>query len=246
MVLNADKIKDEILTQNQHADGVTFKMKDDPRITKPRKWIRSSPSMSSLSSSTSSKARCLWSAPAPSPARGRPLRCASSSPPQSKWITCLWQIGGRADIDFEGQVRLDLEYIHSQSFWKDILILLKTIPAVLLGKGAYFESLPDIPEIEQINKAGPKYGGLRSLTGGTSIRSAKRECPLPCGQSASRHSSSTGSTLRSIKAPKRSSFSWPTALLAVRKQVKERITLAHQVEVQHRPPDRPIRGRRLR
>ena len=40
MVMNADKIKDEILQQNQHAGGVTFKMKDDPRITKVGKyWI---------------------------------------------------------------------------------------------------------------------------------------------------------------------------------------------------------------
>jgi lipopolysaccharide/colanic/teichoic acid biosynthesis glycosyltransferase len=52
-------------------------------------------------------------------------------------ITCLWQIGGRGDINFEGQVRLDLQYIASQSLWGDIVILIKTIPAVLAGKGAY-------------------------------------------------------------------------------------------------------------
>jgi lipopolysaccharide/colanic/teichoic acid biosynthesis glycosyltransferase len=49
----------------------------------------------------------------------------------------LWQIGGRADIDFEGQVRLDLQYIRSSSVWFDIVILLKTLPAVVFGKGAY-------------------------------------------------------------------------------------------------------------
>ena len=52
-------------------------------------------------------------------------------------ITCLWQVAGRAEIDFEGQVRLDLEYIHSAGFFTDILILIKTVPAVLFGKGAY-------------------------------------------------------------------------------------------------------------
>jgi lipopolysaccharide/colanic/teichoic acid biosynthesis glycosyltransferase len=52
-------------------------------------------------------------------------------------ITCLWQIGGRADIDFEGQVRLDLKYIRSSSVLTDIVILFKTVPAVLFGKGAY-------------------------------------------------------------------------------------------------------------
>ena len=52
-------------------------------------------------------------------------------------ITCLWQVGGRSDIDFEGQVRLDLQYIASESIWNDIMILLKTVPAVIKGDGAY-------------------------------------------------------------------------------------------------------------
>ena len=52
-------------------------------------------------------------------------------------ITCIWQVSGRSDIDFEGQVRLDVQYINSQSFLTDVMILLKTVPAVLLGKGAY-------------------------------------------------------------------------------------------------------------
>ena len=52
-------------------------------------------------------------------------------------LTCLWQIQGRSEIPFKEQVRLDMQYIHSQSFWKDIMILLKTVPAVLCGRGAY-------------------------------------------------------------------------------------------------------------
>jgi lipopolysaccharide/colanic/teichoic acid biosynthesis glycosyltransferase len=52
-------------------------------------------------------------------------------------ITCFWQIGGRSEIDFSGQVELDVRYIESQSFWLDLKILLKTVPAVLTGKGAY-------------------------------------------------------------------------------------------------------------
>ena len=52
-------------------------------------------------------------------------------------ITCIWQISGRSDIPFREQVVLDKEYIRGQSFWKDVLILFKTIPAVLTGKGAY-------------------------------------------------------------------------------------------------------------
>jgi len=52
-------------------------------------------------------------------------------------ITCLWQIGGRSEIDFSGQVQLDVRYIESQTFWGDVRILWKTIPAVLSGRGAY-------------------------------------------------------------------------------------------------------------
>jgi lipopolysaccharide/colanic/teichoic acid biosynthesis glycosyltransferase len=52
-------------------------------------------------------------------------------------ITCIWQVSGRSNIDFKGQVRLDTQYIESRSFWLDIVLLLKTIPAVLFGKGAY-------------------------------------------------------------------------------------------------------------
>lgn len=51
-------------------------------------------------------------------------------------LTCIWQISGRSQIPFEGQVALDIEYIRSRSFRGDLLLLLKTIPAVLFGRGA--------------------------------------------------------------------------------------------------------------
>jgi len=53
-------------------------------------------------------------------------------------ITCLWQINGRSEIHcFDEWARLDLQYIQSASLWLDCKILLKTIPAVLRGRGAY-------------------------------------------------------------------------------------------------------------
>ena len=51
-------------------------------------------------------------------------------------LTCIWQVKARG-TGFEVQKRLDLEYIRSQSFWGDVKILLKTIPTVLSGRGAY-------------------------------------------------------------------------------------------------------------
>jgi lipopolysaccharide/colanic/teichoic acid biosynthesis glycosyltransferase len=52
-------------------------------------------------------------------------------------ITCLWQVNGRSDVGFDDWVRLDLEYIDKWSLALDVSILLKTIPAVLKGPGAY-------------------------------------------------------------------------------------------------------------
>lgn len=52
-------------------------------------------------------------------------------------ITGLWQVSGRADTTFEEQMSLDATYVNKQSFVMDMLILLKTIPAVAFSKGAY-------------------------------------------------------------------------------------------------------------
>jgi lipopolysaccharide/colanic/teichoic acid biosynthesis glycosyltransferase len=51
-------------------------------------------------------------------------------------LTCIWQISGRSDLPFEKWLELDLEYIESWSLWLDMKILFKTVPVVLLSKGA--------------------------------------------------------------------------------------------------------------
>lgn len=139
MVINADQIKHELAEQNQHEAGVTFKMKDDPRITKVGKYIRklSIDEFPQFYNVLRGDMSLVGPRP-PVPKevaeyKAFHLRRLMVKP----GITCLWQIGGRAEIDFEGQVRLDLQYIGSQSLKQDILILLKTVPAVVLGKGAY-------------------------------------------------------------------------------------------------------------
>ena len=51
-------------------------------------------------------------------------------------LTCLWQISGRNNIDFDRWMKLDLQYIDNWSPSLDLKILLRTIPAVLSGRGA--------------------------------------------------------------------------------------------------------------
>ena len=51
-------------------------------------------------------------------------------------LTCLWQVSGRNELTFDQWMELDRQYIENWSFWLDLHILLRTIPVVLLGKGA--------------------------------------------------------------------------------------------------------------
>jgi lipopolysaccharide/colanic/teichoic acid biosynthesis glycosyltransferase len=51
-------------------------------------------------------------------------------------ITGLWQVKGRGDVPFEEMIRLDLEYVKSQSLWLNLKLLILTLPAVLTGRGA--------------------------------------------------------------------------------------------------------------
>ena len=52
-------------------------------------------------------------------------------------LTGLWQVSGRSELSFDEMVRLDIYYCENWTFWMDLVILLRTIPAVLSGRGAY-------------------------------------------------------------------------------------------------------------
>ncbi|MGD9818986.1 MAG: sugar transferase [Desulfomonilaceae bacterium] len=138
MVVNADKIKNELLDQNE-AGGVIFKMKRDPRITRVGRVIRKL-SIDELPQ-LYNVLKGDMSLVGPRPSLPREVDEYTLSDRRRleaiPGLTCLWQVSGRSDINFEGQVRLDVQYVESQTFWGDIVLLLRTIPAVLLGKGAY-------------------------------------------------------------------------------------------------------------
>ncbi|HEX8999665.1 MAG TPA: sugar transferase [Blastocatellia bacterium] len=139
MVTNAEKLKDSLLAQNDHQDSVTFKMKHDPRVTWIGRIIRKL-SIDELPQ--------LWlvvtgdmSLVGPRPPVPREVALYTLADRRrldvTPGLTCIWQVSGRGDIPFHEQVELDVQYIASQSLWLDIKLLLKTVPAVLLGKGAY-------------------------------------------------------------------------------------------------------------
>lgn len=139
MCSDAEARIENLVSQNQHKDGVTFKIKDDPRITKIGKWLRKF-SFDELPQFYNVLVGNM-SLVGPRPPVPREVARYSLMDRRrlgiAPGITCFWQIGGRSDIDFSGQVQLDVRYIESQSFWLDVKILLKTVPAVLFSKGAY-------------------------------------------------------------------------------------------------------------
>ncbi|MDX1952004.1 MAG: sugar transferase [Verrucomicrobiota bacterium] len=138
MCVNAEARLAELIKSNQHAQGVTFKMKHDPRITRVGRYLRKF-SVDELPQFYN-VLKGEMSLVGPRPPLPREVALYTNQDRRrllvTPGLTCFWQIGGRANIDFPEQVQLDVRYIESQSFWLDLKILLKTVPAVVLGRGA--------------------------------------------------------------------------------------------------------------
>lgn len=139
MYVNADKAKAKLEKDQLHTNDPTFKMKKDPRVTPVGRILRKT-SLDELPQ--------LWNVlkgemSLVGPRPPIPEEVAKYSLRQRQrldiipGLTCFWQVSGRSDLSFDQQVRLDVDYIKSQNFWTDVKILLKTIPAVLSGRGAY-------------------------------------------------------------------------------------------------------------
>jgi exopolysaccharide biosynthesis polyprenyl glycosylphosphotransferase len=139
MHIDAEARKQALMARNEMAGGVLFKMRNDPRITRVGRFIRRA-SIDELPQ--------LWnvfkgemSLVGPRPALPSEVNQYSLAERRRleviPGITCIWQVSGRSDIPFDKQVNLDVEYIESQSILLDIRLLLLTVPAVVLGKGAY-------------------------------------------------------------------------------------------------------------
>jgi lipopolysaccharide/colanic/teichoic acid biosynthesis glycosyltransferase len=140
MCCDAEKIRLALLAQNQHGqDGVTFKMKNDPRITPIGRWIRrfsvdELPQLWCVITGDMSLVGPRPALPAEVARYSLHDRARLSVRPG---LTCIWQVSGRSDIAFDQQVNMDVSYIQQPSIKNDLYLLVKTVPAVLSGKGAY-------------------------------------------------------------------------------------------------------------
>jgi lipopolysaccharide/colanic/teichoic acid biosynthesis glycosyltransferase len=139
MVADADQLKRHYMHRNEMT-GPVFKLRNDPRVTPLGRWLRKY-SVDELPQ--------LWSV-----VKGD-MSLVGPRPPSAEeflrfeaWqrgklavtpgITCLWQVSGRSEIsDFATWAALDLEYIRRWNLWLDVVLLVRTIPAVLTARGAY-------------------------------------------------------------------------------------------------------------
>ncbi|MBM3665823.1 MAG: sugar transferase [Actinobacteria bacterium] len=138
MRVRADQQQADLEHRNE-ADGALFKIADDPRVTKVGKVIRrfSIDELPQLFNVL--KGEMSLVGPRPLPERDFLLL---DDLHKKRYLvlpgmTGLWQVSGRADLSFDELVRLDFYYIETWSIWLDLVILVRTVPAVLFKKGAY-------------------------------------------------------------------------------------------------------------
>lgn len=137
MVKDAEKKLEEIKHLNE-VDGPVFKIEKDPRLTPIGGFLRKSsidelPQLFNVLKGEMSIVGPRPPIPSEVNEYERWQRRRLSMRPG---LTCLWQISGRSELDFDTWMRLDLQYIDNWSLTLDLIIILKTIPAVLSGRGA--------------------------------------------------------------------------------------------------------------
>ncbi len=138
MHVDAEARLESLRAQNE-ASGPVFKMRNDPRVTRVGAFIRRTsldelPQFLNVLAGEMSIVGPRPPVPAEVKQYQRWQRRRLSVKPG---ITCTWQVSGRSNISFDQWMKLDLEYIDTWSLWKDIQICFRTVPAVLLSRGAH-------------------------------------------------------------------------------------------------------------
>jgi len=139
MYVDADSRLTELERQNECADGLLFKVHDDPRITRVGQWLRKY-SLDELPQ-LFNVLRGDMSLVGPRPPLPTEVARYGSAVQRrllvKPGVTGLWQVSGRSDLSWDESVRLDLRYVENWSLMLDVSILWKTMFAVVRGSGAY-------------------------------------------------------------------------------------------------------------
>ena len=138
MKVNAEKLLDDLINVDDLAEPM-FKLKDDPRVTRIGRVLRRT-SIDELPQLLN-VLKGDMSLVGPRPEEVRMVKRYDNWHRKrlavKPGITGPMQISGRGDLSLEDRVRLELDYIRSYSLWKDLEILVKTVPVVLRGDGSY-------------------------------------------------------------------------------------------------------------
>jgi lipopolysaccharide/colanic/teichoic acid biosynthesis glycosyltransferase len=139
MYADAEERLASLREQSDHGDGVLFKMREDPRVTRVGKFLRKY----SLDELPQLINVLLGTMSLVGPRPPLPLEVARYEAHVHRrllvkpGLTGLWQISGRSDLSWDESVQLDLRYVENWSLSEDLFILWKTARAVAAGSGAY-------------------------------------------------------------------------------------------------------------
>ena len=138
MRTDADQMQAELEELNE-ADGPLFKIRDDPRLTPVGGMLRrfSIDELPQLVNVLRGEMSIVGPRPLPQRDFDRLEEWHKKRYLVLPGITGLWQVSGRSELDFDDLVRLDFLYLERWSVFLDLTIILKTLPAVLKGKGAF-------------------------------------------------------------------------------------------------------------
>ncbi len=142
MYTNAEGLLDDYLQGNPNLRAEweqTFKLRDDPRVTRIGRFLRKT-SLDELPQ--------LWNVLLGQMSLVGPRPIVDAEIPKygevyalyqrlKPGISGFWQVSGRSDTSYAARVKLDAYYVHNWSVWLDIVILVRTVRSVVLGRGAY-------------------------------------------------------------------------------------------------------------
>ncbi|HCK0916685.1 undecaprenyl-phosphate galactose phosphotransferase WbaP [Klebsiella michiganensis] len=142
MVINSKEVLDDLLEKDMDAKrewDSTFKLKNDPRVTKIGSFLRrtSLDELPQLFNVLKGEMSLVGPRPIITAELARYNEEVDYYLLSKPGMTGLWQVSGRSDVDYETRVYLDAWYVKNWSMWNDIAILFKTIGVVLKKDGAY-------------------------------------------------------------------------------------------------------------